>query len=386
MKSKLITTVSVLLLFITNSFGNTTTNCNCTEAFAYDDFGNKTLEVHLINDTDYNQHLQLTAHLPNGEVVTTNMITLPFWLTQKVYKALILRQNTKEIKQFTTHLNATQSFNYYTDIAKYNALVNYYAKLRIENVEYDILPAFHAYLHTFLTAIEKKYNLSNEPSIYYLKTSTNKGQPKLSNIAYNKTVAQIEEEINQWFAQYNTPEKNNMLLDLTENGKHAPDAIEGDLNMLFKKVNHVRICRKIDSARTMGESSYEAFKNTLEYVLKDEGIAYENVEKFASDNLDKITCPNRKGVKMKEVSSVFKFAIDTGDYNFVRSSLFHKDENGKNICNPYLDFSKAEIINGNEETFLDFINNLLADSATTAVHDFTAIKDIKLDIRGCLGL
>lgn len=143
---------------------------------------------------------------------------------------------------------------------------------------------------------------------------------------------------------------------------------------------------KISSALTKGQSSYKAFKDTLEYVLKDEGIAYENVEKYASDNIDKITCPNRKGVKMRDSSSIFKFAIDTGDYNFVRSSLFHKDANGKNICNPYLDFSKAEIINGNEETFLDFINNLLSDSGKTAVHDFTAIKDIKLDIRGCLGL
>lgn len=368
------------------NFATTAEDCGCTEAFAFDNFGNKTLALNVINDSDYNQYLYVTAYLPNGEQVTKEMVALPFWLTQKVYKALILRQNTKEIKQLSTQLNATQSFNYYTDIAKYNALVNYYAKLRIENVEYAILPAFHAYLHTYLTAIETKYKLPNEPSIFLLKTSTAKGQPKLSNVVYGKTIQQIETEIDQWFAQYNTLEKNNMLLELTDNGINAPDLIEGDLNMLFKKVNHVRICRKIDSARVMSESSYKAFKDTLEYVLKDEGISYQNIEKYASDNIDKITCPNRNNTKMRETSSIFKFSIDTGDYQFVRDAIFVEDENGKNHCNPNLNFFKAEIINGKEENLLDFINSLLATKEMGMVHDFVAIKNIKLELRGCLGL
>lgn len=144
-----------------------------------------------------------------------------------------------------------------------------------------------------------------------------------------------------------------------------------------------KLCYKTKFARKRAENSYLAFKKELESTLKELNIEYENVELFLSDNLSLIKCECKDAIKMRKYNSVFKWAIDSRDYDFVMNAIFVKKD-GKNICNPNIDFSQSEMINGKNETIVDFIDKLLNDSRMQGFHDFETIENLKMRIEGCL--
>ena len=127
-------------------------------------------------------------------------------------------------------------------------------------------------------------------------------------------------------------------------------------DLVITKLDMLRICSKMLEAKNSGGSSYEAFLKSFEELLKKKNYTdYKSVEKLASDNLEKLKCKNRSTVKMRGYSSLFKYAIDVTDYDFIRDALFVRRRD-RNICNTNINFAQTEIIDGQEETIIQFID------------------------------
>ena len=170
---------------------------------------------------------------------------------------------------------------------------------------------------------------------------------------------------------------------IIKNSKLTQFKTEQD-DVSFTKIELLKICYKISSAKASGENPYDAFLNTLKTILKQKNFTdFQNIEEFASDNFEKLKCKNRNSIRMREVSSIFKYAIDSRNYELVKNAIFIKVD-GKNVCNPNIDFNKSEIVNGKEETLLDFIDLLLNKSGMEDFYGFDNIKNIKMRIKGCL--
>ena len=144
------------------------------------------------------------------------------------------------------------------------------------------------------------------------------------------------------------------------------------------------LCRAMDSANASRKNPFEEFMKMLQRLMDKLGLKADDLNKYAFENIDKLVCENEDTIKMRKFNTILKYAIDSKNYDFIRGAIIIKNENGKNVCNPYIDFNRVEIIDGQEETLIQFIDKLLNDERMSAVHDFGTIRDIKLEVEGCL--
>ena len=152
----------------------------------------------------------------------------------------------------------------------------------------------------------------------------------------------------------------------------------------LSKRSVMRICSKISAARDAGEDSYEALiKYIKEYADKEE-ISYESEEELVSKHFMKIQCFNTDSLKMRQKASVFKYSIEKRDYNFVKDALLIRNDDGERICNQDIDFSQTEIIDGKEESLINFIDKILKEDGMGMVHDFPGLKTLKEHLKGCI--
>jgi hypothetical protein len=143
------------------------------------------------------------------------------------------------------------------------------------------------------------------------------------------------------------------------------------------------LCRAINMANGSGRDPYKYFMKVIDMVIKKRNLKVEDKTKFAFSNLSKFICTNTDTIRMRDTNTILKYAVDSANYDFIRSAIFLK-ENGKNVCNPYIDFNRVEIIDGEEETLIQFIDKLLTNSRMKGFHDFGAIRNIKMRIQGCI--
>jgi hypothetical protein len=136
-------------------------------------------------------------------------------------------------------------------------------------------------------------------------------------------------------------------------------------------------------ANSSRKDPYTHFMKVIGMVIKKRNLKIENPTKFAFDNLPKLICKNSDSIRMRDENTILKYALDSRNYDFIRSAILLK-ENGRNVCNPYIDFNRIEIIDGEEETLIQFIDKLLNEDGMGATHDFDAIRDIRNDIKGCI--
>ena len=142
------------------------------------------------------------------------------------------------------------------------------------------------------------------------------------------------------------------------------------------------LCRAINMANSSRKDPYTHFMKVIGMVIKKRNLKIENPTKFAFDNLKRLVCTNTDTIRMRDTNTILKYALDSANYDFIRSAILLK-ENGRNVCNPYIDFNRIEIIDGEEETLIQFIDKLLNDSRMGGFHYFHAIKDIRGLITGC---
>jgi hypothetical protein len=171
--------------------------------------------------------------------------------------------------------------------------------------------------------------------------------------------------------------------------KHELNIKKSNTLMLFEQddflpqmvINY--LCTTINNANRSDADPFEKFIEALESMTTRMKIKVENYNKYAFENLDKLVCENHDTVKMRKFNTILKHAIDSRNYDFIRGAIII-EVNGRNVCNPYIDFTRKELIGGEEETLIQFIDKLLNKNGMDASHNFDAIRDIKLEVEGCI--
>jgi hypothetical protein len=142
------------------------------------------------------------------------------------------------------------------------------------------------------------------------------------------------------------------------------------------------LCTTINLANRSRQDPYEEFMKVLKILIDKLGLKIKNPTKFAFENLDKLVCENNDTSKIRKTSTILKYAIDTGNYDFIRGPLFIK-VNGKKVCNPYIDWNRKDIIDGEEETLIQFIDKMLNYGGFADFHDFGTIRNIRMRVSAC---
>ena len=143
------------------------------------------------------------------------------------------------------------------------------------------------------------------------------------------------------------------------------------------------VCRGISIAKSSAEDSYKMMIDTIGKIVKRDKLNVKNIPKYAFDNIDKLICENTDTIKLREHNTVLKHALDTANYDFLRNAIFVKKD-GKNICNPYIDFTRVENIDGEDESLLDFFDKVIDHVDSRATHDLPTVKDIREDVKACI--
>jgi hypothetical protein len=173
------------------------------------------------------------------------------------------------------------------------------------------------------------------------------------------------------------------LVTLANNNLSVTREITGDTDEEFlPKMVINYLCTTMNNANASSADSLDKFMKALESMTTKMKIEIDDYNEYTFSNVHKFVCKNKSIIQMREKNSLLKYAIDSANYKFIRSAIFIKKD-GKNICNPYIDFNRKEIIEGQEETLIDFIDKLLNEDGMDAAHDFNTIKNIKLELTGC---
>lgn len=152
-------------------------------------------------------------------------------------------------------------------------------------------------------------------------------------------------------------------------------------NSGFSERGKVYICSFVK-----GRESFEDFLKGVKKAAQRDGVKYNNIYKLVSDSSRDIICKNEKAIKMREKSSLFKYALDIGNYKFIEDIVDH-DGDGK--CNPNIDYAQKETLeDGTEEDLMGFLDKIIDDynnvGGSNAVHDISALKRVKRGIEFCL--
>jgi len=153
---------------------------------------------------------------------------------------------------------------------------------------------------------------------------------------------------------------------------------KSDSLLVIPKRHHRRVCGDIHRAFRNAQEPLDAYLKSLQIIIDrvDLKVKKNDFLNFAYKHFALITCENKDGVKMRKFNTILKYTIDTKNYDFIRNVLFIK-ENGKNVCNPYIDFTRKEIIEGEEESLRNFIDKILNEEGMSAVYDFATIRSLR---------
>lgn len=185
--------------------------------------------------------------------------------------------------------------------------------------------------------------------------------------------------------QVNAQEKENV----DDNSNISKSSSKADIEKMFAGRKLFFMCRAMTQAKfRVVESSWPAFVKKVEKTAKESGVDIgENTHKFISDNIEKFKCINKTSVYIRKEPSIFKFAADMGDFKFIRDAMLLKSSRGGFICNPNIDFTKAEILpSGEKETLLDYVTKMVNDERMDAMHTMHDLKNLRRDIASCTNI
>ena len=220
----------------------------------------------------------------------------------------------------------------------------------------------------------------------YLEVSSEKAQRFMKTFSISGVPAQVMTKIVGRTVHKVKVEGNLEVNDQLEFMKKATEKLTGVSNDEFISERYVKmLCSMVYKANLSTEAPYEIFLKSLAKIVKAKNvdIGAMSLPEFAFNNINKLVCENKDLIKVRKHNTILKYALDSKNYKFLRRAIFVKKD-GKNICNPAIDFKRIEIIDGQEETLLDFFDKVLNHADSSAFHDLGAVRNIKYKIEACV--
>lgn len=320
---------------------------------------------------------------------------IPDWINDKVKLSLYHLENTDEFQYENFDLESGELINrislskndskeLFVDLAKLNAYKEYYKNLHKESDKLEVLPSLKEFIYRFEIEIHEKYKINHSRNIYNLTGGNS--LPVYNNISNvsSESLNEIKENVNTYFDSLTEIQKQELTGSLNPIffGNKTKD-IENGISFLFPNgLYDKKIGIGIVMAKRGGRSSWNRFTELFEEAMTKNDISYKNNLEFLSLYQNHLYIKNRDAIKMRLWSTLFKFAIDSRDYNLLKSALFTKDNKGHNKCNS-IDWWNYEIINQKPETLNVFMLKILNEDGMNAVHDFGAIKNLLIRLSGC---
>ena len=271
--------------------------------------------------------------------------------------------------------------------AKLNCLHQYYVNIYKENNTFDILPK----LVEKINEIEKKilgigsidfvdFTIHSTYNMFFIEEFDDSSTP------YPKTIYEIETEIDNWLEKLKNETNWKQTFAIGKNLNHPKNDTSLDITKTriieHRFINYIFI--KLDNAGDSAVDPYFRLLETIRRICNRFKIPVENFNQFVFlDYYDKFIGENKSTIKVRKYNTILKWALDTRNYRFLRGAIFIKEYRGKKVCNPYIDFTRIEIVDGEQESLLDFFDKVINHVGSTAVHDLGAVKDIGKDICAC---
>lgn len=106
---------------------------------------------------------------------------------------------------------------------------------------------------------------------------------------------------------------------------------------------------------------------------------------FLNKNLDKIVCKNSRQLKVRKYQSLFKYAIDIRDYDFVTTILYKGgcSRNPKTEKRTLINLNIYDVIDGKKETFIDFLDIIIEDPHNVGIYEIDDLKEMREILMEC---
>lgn len=145
------------------------------------------------------------------------------------------------------------------------------------------------------------------------------------------------------------------------------------------------VCEELEELSDIDEDKVEKVRKEILTTLgKSQGIRMfsgEMIDVF-NENLNYFRCEKSSNVKVKNEKSLFKFAIDLERYDFL-ADLVHKMACGEGIDMKKLNINHYDIIDGEKETLLDYIDFILENPKPVSLYNLDSLHKIKKDLTLC---
>ena len=287
---------------------------------------------------------------------TTKNTNLPKFVNKKVIQSLNYKAEGKKINY---NLSTTENKALFTKLAKLNALHQYYNNLWNKNKGYTILPTFLKRMLALDNEIRNDAGTFKDVDLYNLTPRKYPQHFTNNKTTFHKTQQQIENEIDSWLAQFDTPKSIKAITSIFNVGE-----VEAEDNLAD------RICGigYMDWASTSPVRGFE--KSILKHlgVPEDSPDREKHISKFFNDNNSKLICGEDTDDFIREEEHILKRSIALSEYDF----LLHAANNSKYE----LDWNFFEMVDGKKETILDYLDMIIADEELALEFDVDELKTL----------
>ena len=286
---------------------------------------------------------------------------LPKFVNKKVIKSLNLYAEKKLINN---SLSAKENKTLFIQLAKLNALHQYYNNLWNTNKGYTILPQFLKRMLVLDKEIRNLAGTKKDADLFFLTPRSYPQYFEKNNANYSKTLQQIENEINQWLHQFDTPKSIKAITSIFNVGEvEAEDSLA-------------------DIMCSVGYSSWGSSSPVGRFekaILKHLGIPEnspdreKHISKFFNDNNSKLICGEDIDEFIREDEHILKRSIALSEYDF----LLHAANSSKYE----LDWNFYEVVDGKKETILDYIDMIIADEELALKYDVDELRTLASTVK-----
>ena len=234
-------------------------------------------------------------------------------------------------------------------------------------------------LSTYVVAHKYETESANFKNIFLYYAVTHKDTIKIPSLkktfsAYNVTHKEKNEtkspNFKHIFLHYaviykyeiENPSFKNVFSNDTETYKNGEEifnrwynASNGIQNEVVQKnpVNRImnfRLCSAVGG-------DFASLKKVLEMIDGHRDLQGEDPLTWLSKNRHYVQCKRKSTIRVRETTSLFKYAMDSLNYQFIRDLIINPDPNEE--CHPEVDYALVEILpNGEKETLYGFLEKL----------------------------
>jgi len=137
-----------------------------------------------------------------------------------------------------------------------------------------------------------------------------------------------------------------------------------------------RLCIDFSIGYKRARNSIDVVRKRLNVYIKDNNYQM-TADELLNKKYHKIICKHRAGSRIRKEATLYKYALERKDYEFLRHTI------AKPGCHDTLDPGVWDMVNGKKETVVDFIDVILADPYADAEHDIGPLKSIRRIISNC---